>query len=156
VTGYRSVKLGTQSALISQPVKHCATQPQRLLYSTAPVRAPALYHTCVTCAVQCLHLYSACACAVPALQRASFACFIRVLHHAARCCPAPHYALYTARFGGKNRYIKRGCFWQKKDVGKKLPWELLFPPKTNFGTSPHPTGTKLKAEPYVFMYRTMA
>ena len=32
-----------------------------------------------------------------------------------------------------------------------MPWELLFPPKTNFCTSQHPAGTKLKVEPHVFL-----
>jgi hypothetical protein len=46
---------------------------------------------------------------------------------------------------------------KKKRHGKKVPWKLLSPPKTNFGgTSPHPTGTKLKAEPHVFMCSIMA
>jgi hypothetical protein len=45
---------------------------------------------------------------------------------------------------------------KKKDMAKKVPWKLLFSPKTSFGTSPHPTGTKLKAEPYVFMHSIMA
>jgi hypothetical protein len=85
-----------------------------------------------------------------------------VLHHAAPRCPAPYYALYTARFGGKNQLsyctgdiLSAGVFGQKKDMAK-IPWKLLFPPKTNFGTFPHPTGTKLKAGPYVFMYIIMA
>jgi hypothetical protein len=51
--------------------------------------------------------------------------------------------------------LSAGVFCKKKKTWqKKVPWKLLFPPKTNFGTSPHPKGTKLKAEPHVFMYDT--
>jgi hypothetical protein len=49
--------------------------------------------------------------------------------------------------------LHRGCvklsaavFGQEKDMAKKLPWKLLFPPETNFGTSPHPTAHRQKVE----------
>jgi hypothetical protein len=109
-------------------------------------------------------LYSACTCAVlvPAL------CLHYSVFHsraAPRRTPLPCPALCAVHspFWGQKPvivlyqgYIKRECFWPKKVLAKKLPWKLLFPPKTNFGTSPHPTGTKLEAEPYVFMYSIMA
>jgi hypothetical protein len=46
--------------------------------------------------------------------------------------------------------LSAGVFGRKKGNSEKVPWKLLFPPKTNFGTSPHPTGKTLKAEPHVF------
>jgi hypothetical protein len=138
--------IGTQSALIS----HVTVMPILFYSQILP---------CCTA--------SAFTCALPALQRAVRAvlclcysrlpCFIRVLHHAAPAprCPVPCYALYMVVVLHRG-CAKRGCFWPKKRHGKKVPWKLLFPPKTNFGTSPHPTGTKLKAEPCVFMYSIMA
>ena len=73
VTGYRSTKLGTQSALISQPIKHCATFIRKFYRA---VQYLYLRCTCVTCAVRHLHLCVTCTCAVPVLQRVSFACCI--------------------------------------------------------------------------------
>jgi hypothetical protein len=50
----------------------------------------------------------------------------------------------------KNTISSAGVFGQKK-TWQKSALEIIILPKTNFGTSPHPTGTKLKAEPYIFM-----
>ena len=141
MTGHGSTKLGTQSALISQPIKRCVTQPYRLLYlcfirelyrtihCTAPT--PALCSTCVRGC--CTH----CTCAV--LRRHCYLlCFIRarttphpVALRLARCCT------YDSPFWGQKpvivlyrRFIKRGYFWPKKDMRhyEKLPWKCVPPP----------------------------
>jgi hypothetical protein len=75
-----------------------ARNTERLLYFIRIFCRAVQHGTCTgTCTVQCLYLRCACIAA----------CFIRVLHHAAHRYPAPHYALYRARFGGKtgNRIV---------------------------------------------------
>ena len=142
MTGYRSTKLGTQTALISRPVKHCATWTNRnaycilfanfaVLYSTVPVRAPVLYLCYLRCTVP-----------VPAL-----CLYYSVFHSRAapRCTPLPCSALraiHSPFWGQKpvivlyRGYIKRGCFWPKKVVVKKCPGNYYFPPKLIFAP-PH-------------------
>jgi hypothetical protein len=72
-------------------------------------------------------------------------CFICVLHHAAPRCPAPCYALYIARFGGKNRgCIKRGCFWPKKDMAKSA-LEIITTPQNQFWHFPTPYRHKVES-----------
>jgi hypothetical protein len=123
---YGCAKLGTQSAVISQPRKHCATQPQRLLYFIRKFCRTVQHGTYTgTCAVPVLPaLCSSCACTVlvPAL------CLHHVLlhsHAAPRRTPLPCPALCAvpvhSPFGGQKPvitlyrgYIKRGCFWPKK------------------------------------------
>ena len=163
VAGYRNTERINSPAC--KALRHATAAPI-VFYSQILPRCTArhlhghLRCTCVTCAVQCLYLYSACTCALPALQRVSFV-----------CCTTPHpaalprtiiCALHSPFWGQKpvivlyrGYILSAGVFGQKKSW-QKSALEIIISSQTNFGTSPHPTGTKFKAEPCVFMHSIMA
>jgi hypothetical protein len=67
----------------------------------------------------------------------------------------PFFSVANTDFeGGENDHCYGDCiFWssmRNPAIAKKCPGNYYFS-KNNFGTSPHPTGRKLKAEPHVFM-----
>jgi hypothetical protein len=81
VAGCRSTKLGKQGALISRPVKHCATQPWRLLYFIRKFCRAVQQHLC-------LHYSALCAlCLCVHYNYRRLPCFIRVLRAASRRTP---------------------------------------------------------------------